>query len=204
MLESPTARLHAHGKSGSSLMVWQQRCFQVELSCVARSCGHFAGNVDCVGVIDPRFLRYRICRCIYLRSFLGCTVGFSNRSACRTVARVRLCISRCIGLLVSPVVGVLRHSSKAFIGPFDFCSSRFAIFTAASALPFDCEWYGDDMECLNSHVDANCSNSALMNCGPPSDCTNSGQPYLENCSLHALTVVSDFWTTSFVNSKKSE
>ena len=33
--------------------------------------GHFAGNVDCVGVIDPRFLRYRIYRCIYLRSFLG-------------------------------------------------------------------------------------------------------------------------------------
>ena len=54
---------------------------------------------------------------------------------------------------VSPVVGVLCHSSKAFIGSFDFRSRLFAIFTAASALPLDCEWYGDDMECLNSHVD---------------------------------------------------
>ena len=71
MLESSTARLHAHGQSGSSLMVWQQRCLPLKSSCVARSCGHFAGNVDCVGVIDPRFLRYMICGCIYLRSFLG-------------------------------------------------------------------------------------------------------------------------------------
>ena len=28
---------------------------------------------------------------------------------------------------------------------FDFRSTLFAIFTAASALPFDCVWYGDDM-----------------------------------------------------------
>ena len=54
-------------------MVWHQRCLQLESSCVARSWCNFAGNVDCVGVIDPRFLRYSICRCIYLRSFLGST-----------------------------------------------------------------------------------------------------------------------------------
>ena len=71
MLESPTPRLHAHGQSGDLLVVWHQRCLQLESSRVARSCGNFAGNVDCVGVIDPRFLRYRICRCIYQRSFLG-------------------------------------------------------------------------------------------------------------------------------------
>ena len=40
-----------------------------------------------------------------------------------------------------------RYSRKAFKGSFDFRSRIFAIFTAASALSFDSEWYGDDMEC---------------------------------------------------------
>ena len=70
LLEAATARLTVRDQSGS-LMAWKQRCLQWESPCFARSCGHFAGNVDCVGVIDPRFLQYRICRCIYLRSFLG-------------------------------------------------------------------------------------------------------------------------------------
>ena len=181
MLESPTARLHAHGQSGDSLMVWQQR-LQLKSYCVARSCGHFAGNVDCVGVIDPRFLRYRICRCIYLRSFLGSI----------SQGRISSAIGRTLEL---PFVSELSLEHAGYSSAGLLLASLFsppssgvpAVPLVSATVPLaSCCWRVTPLQQSFHRI-----------------CTVA-RVRLENCSLHALIVVSDFWSTSFVISKKSE
>ena len=102
-----------------------------------------------------------------------------------------------------PAVGVFLCSKSARYGSVDLFSSLLAVFTAASALPFDCALYGELVEWLYSHLILKLSNSREVNCGPLSVCTISGIPNLTNDRLQMSITDSDDRFSNFSKSMKS-
>lgn len=135
------------------------------------------------------------------------TFGSSRAGAVGSECLVLLDISLCAGLQSISFVGVFRKSRIAFrmsvLLDKHFLTSFLAIFTADSAFPFDWLWYGDDVKCSNSHLQAKLWKSADLNWGPLSEMMVSGIPCRANCCFRqSITVLADVSVTCKMSSSK--
>ena len=112
---------------------------------------------------------------------------------------------RCAGLLPRACVGVFLYSNSIRNKLDPECSAfdirDFTVFTALSALPFDCGWYGLESSWSIPQFFVNNLNSLLMNWGPLSLTRTCGMPYLAKF-IFSLRITFDVevsrfkWSTS--------
>ena len=150
-------------------------------SCISTLCPMWSGSSSAAR--SSCHLACRSASCC-LRAAPSCRFTLSRAAASLMGMSVRILLPRksCAGEKPS-ARGVFLHSLMARLklaGP-TFFSSRFILFTAASARPFDAGLCGEHSSCVMSRCAQNSLNSPL-NWGPPSVRMDAGLPHSRNQS----------------------
>ena len=83
-------------------------------------------------------------------------------------------------------IGAVLYASRPRYGLEFLLRIAFAVRTALSASPLAFGYLGEDVTWVKPQPAANCLNSEDENCGPLSEITILGTPWVENISLSAL------------------
>ena len=136
------------------------------------------------------------------------TLGYRRFADIGYKVRVLLDINRWDRLEPTPCVGVFLWSKSAsqesLLSLCAFLNTFLTTFTADSALPFDLACVGEEVTCLNSHVEEKVVNSLLENCGPLSVTRTSGIPRRLNCCFRNRMTSLEIVLRSSPTSIKSE
>ena len=115
-------------------------------------------------------------------------LGWSNFSAVGSKVCVHRPISLCIGEVLNPLLGVLRHQRIANNGSrlssFAFKRSPLQVFTVFSTFPFAYGYLGLEVRCLNCQSVKKFLNSWLSNSGLLLLISTSGMSCRANCTLN--------------------
>ena len=76
-----------------------------------------------------------------------------------------------------------------------FMMMRLALLTPNSARPFDWGYSAEEFLWLTPHCARNLPNSSDLNCGPPSELSSSGTPYVTNNvrNVMIMHLLVDWW-----------
>ena len=128
------------------------------------------------------FLVARLCAVVLVSLF-----GWRSVLAVGSKVRVHRPMSLWTGEVLKSSHGVLHQSrianSGSFLSSLAFTSSPLQVFTAFSTFPFDCGYFGLDVQCSKCHWEEKFLNSWLSNSGPLSVISTSGIPWQVNCTL---------------------